>query len=65
MVGKGGLPPPTLNAIQRERGQAALPNPEPLSVINYLGGCRTPRAYSQNKSFAVSVARLARRDGVQ
>ena len=31
-VGKGGLPPPGLNAIQRKRGQAALPNPETLHL---------------------------------
>ena len=28
MVRKGGLPPHPLNAIQSERGQAALPNHE-------------------------------------
>jgi hypothetical protein len=30
VVGKGGLPPLALNGIQRQRGQATLPNPEIL-----------------------------------
>ena len=58
MVGKGGLPPPFLNASEAERGQARLPNHEvfcfeSLFVTLSLCGAFTFRArLSWNFSYA-------------